>query len=62
MFRFIRSPYFKECYLESDKVMKENFPEWKKNKYIKDLNIKNRLFLQYYNLYTKKIFDLLIKK
>lgn len=62
MFRFIRSPFFKECYAESEKIMNEYFPLWHNNMYIKELGIKNRLFLKYYNLHTHKIFDVLIKR
>ena len=49
MFRFIRSPYWSECYKESCKVMKTFFPRWKKNKYIENLSDKNRIFLKWYN-------------
>lgn len=61
MFRFIRSNIFKELYLESNKFMTENFPDWKNNKYIKNLSLKNRIFINYFNLYTYPIFKLFIK-
>lgn len=61
MFRFIRSPFFAQGYEQSEKIMTEYFPSWHHNRYIKDLNWKNRLFLKYFNLRTKKLFDLFIK-
>lgn len=61
MFRFIRSPYLKDCYRKSCEVMKENFPSWKKNQYIKNLSNKNRIFLKCYNRFTACIFHAKIK-
>lgn len=61
MFRFIRSPLFDELYELSDACMKEYFPNWKQNKYISNLNSKNKLFLKYFNKTTKGIFTLFIK-
>lgn len=61
MFRFIRSPLFDELYDLANQVMKKEFPNWKKNKYIKNLSLKNRIFLLYFNKSTKGLFGLLIK-
>lgn len=49
MFRFIRSPYWKTCYEESERVMQDCFPHWRRNPYLKNLSVKNRLFLNCYN-------------
>ena len=61
MFRFIRSPYWSECYKESCRVMKEFFPHWKKNKYIENLSDKNRIFLKWYNRITAWAFHAKIR-
>ncbi|MEG0661239.1 MAG: glycosyltransferase [Anaerorhabdus sp.] len=61
MFRFIRSPLFSELYDMSEYCMKENFPNWKKNKYIKNLGSKNKMFLRCFSKETKGLFDLFIK-
>ncbi len=53
MFRFIRSPYTKELYAESERVMRAYYPEWRKNRYIGTLGLKNRIFLACYNKATK---------
>ena len=60
MFRFIRSNILKDLYIESDKIMNTYFPNWKDNKYIKNLYYKNRVFLNYFNLTTSFIFKLFI--
>lgn len=61
MFRFIRSPYWNECYTESKKVMRKYFPHWKKNKYINNLSKKNRIFLKCYNKLTAWAFHAKIR-
>lgn len=61
MFRFIRSAIFKELYLKSDEYMKRYYPDWKKNRYLKNLSYKNRVFLQFFNLNTAWLFKLFIK-
>ncbi len=61
MFRFIRSPYWKECYNESKKVMKKYFPRWKKNQYIQNLTKNNRIFLKCYNKFTAWAFHAKIR-
>ena len=62
MFRFIRSDRTEEYYAKSEEVMKRNFPGWKNNRYIANLNLKNRLFLQYYSPKTAWLFHPLIRK
>ncbi len=61
MFRFIRSPYWKECYNESKKVMKKYFPHWKRNQYIHNLTKNNRIFLKCYNKFTAWAFHAKIR-
>jgi glycosyltransferase involved in cell wall biosynthesis len=61
MFRFIRSSLFKDLYKESDKTMNTYYPNWKDNKYINNLSLKNIVFLKYFNLTTNVIFKLFIK-
>lgn len=61
MFRFIRSPLFDELYGMSLECMMEYFPNWKQNKYINNLNFKNRCFLKYFSKSTKPLFTILIK-
>lgn len=61
MFRFIRSPLFDELYDLSDSCMEDNYPNWKQNKYIKNLSLKNRIFLKIFNKKNKFVFDKFIK-
>ena len=61
MFRFIRSPYTKELYEKTSQVMNENYPGWKHNKYISNLNLKNRIFLQCYSPATAWLFNRVIR-
>ncbi len=61
MFRFINSDNFEELYKQSMLIMKEHFPKWKKNPYIKNLGIKNRLFLRSLNRYTKDFWQFVIQ-
>ena len=62
MFRFIRSPYAKELYEQSEQVMRTYYPDWRKNIYLSSLGIKNRVFLACYNKATAVVFDRLIRK
>jgi hypothetical protein len=62
MFRFIRSDKAREYYEKSEEVMREFFPDWKKNRYLSSLGLKNRLFLQWYSPAARWIFDPLIRK
>jgi len=62
MFRFIRSDRTRTYYEESEKVMKEYFPNWKANPYLNSLSFKNRLFLKLYSPLTSWIFDPMIRK
>ena len=62
MFRFIRSDNWKTYYDMSEQVMKEFFPEWKKNPYIASLGLKNRLFLRWYSPATAWMFHPLIRR
>lgn len=61
MFRFIRSPLFDELYELAENTMNKEFPHWKHNKYIKNLSLKNRLFLTGFTKKTKGLFGLFIK-
>ncbi|MBR4455839.1 MAG: glycosyltransferase [Solobacterium sp.] len=61
MFRFIRSSQWKTCYERSEAVMRENFPDWKHNPYLKNLGWKNRMFLQVYSPLTSGLFHTLIR-
>ncbi|MBP3891882.1 MAG: glycosyltransferase [Solobacterium sp.] len=62
MFRFVRSDYWEECFDESEQVMLRNFPNWRGNKYLENLNFKNQLFLDYYSKGTAWIFNYRIKE
>ncbi len=57
MFRVMHSSYFQGYYDQVQKVMHENYPNWKKNPYIRQLNYKNRIFLKGFSLKTKEIFS-----
>jgi hypothetical protein len=62
MFRFIRSDSAGEYYKRSEEVMRQYYPDWKKNPYLSNLNLKNRLFLMFYQPKTAWFFDPLIRK
>ena len=51
-YRFLVQDNYKELYNESEYFMKKYFSEYKNNKYIKYLNIKNRILLYTLNSYT----------
>lgn len=57
MFRFIRSDWQAECSRQVKQVMDSEFPNWKHNRYIKNLGWKNRVFLACYNKKTAAFFD-----
>jgi len=61
MFRFIRSPYWKELYEESGRVMSTCYPRWKENPYLSNLNFKNRIFLRFYGSGTAWLFNRAIR-
>ena len=42
--------------------MRQFYPDWKKNPYLSNLSLKNRLFLMFYQPKTAGIFDPLIRK
>lgn len=44
-FRFLRSDHYKELMPKAFEFVKSEFPQYRKNKYIKTFNLKNRLFL-----------------
>ena len=51
-FRFLRTDHYEELMSKAFAYVKKEFPNYKKNKYIKTFNIKNRLFLFTNNLKT----------
>ena len=51
-FRFLRTDHYKELMSKAFKFVKDYFPCYKKNKYIKTLGKKNELFLRANNLLT----------
>lgn len=57
MFRFIRSEHWQQYYDESERVMLACYPQWKHNRYLKNLNGKNRLFLQIYGKATASVYN-----
>ncbi|MFV0380332.1 MAG: glycosyltransferase family 2 protein [Anaerorhabdus sp.] len=61
MFRFMRSDNFEQLYRDSMKVMKKNFPKWKRNKYIRFNNDKNKYFLLCLNRFSKNILRFIIR-
>ena len=61
MFRFIRSNNWEKYYEDSELVMNTYYPNWKKNPYIDNLNMKNKIFLKFFNKATEPIFRAKIK-
>lgn len=61
MFRFLRSSLSVELTKLSDEVMLQHYPQWKKNPYIQQLGLKNRIFLKTYNLNTLPFYKKLIR-
>lgn len=62
MFRFIRSSSRKELYARSENVMHQYYPNWKNNRYLCNLNMKNRVFLKTYSPATAWLYDPLIDR
>ncbi len=60
MFRFIRSDYRKEATEMAISLMQNVFPNWRNNKYIKNLPMKRQLFLKYYCRNTAWLFKWII--
>ena len=54
--RFIRTNNYKDLYLHSINYMNTNYPKYKDNKYIKQLSIKNKIFIYTLNEYTLGIY------
>ncbi len=61
MFRFMRSSSLESLYDESNACMNEFFPNWKKNRYIERLSLKNKFFLMTNNKLTCKLYQKIIK-
>lgn len=61
MFRFLRSPLSRELLGLSDAVMRQEYPNWKHNRYLKNLSWKNRLFLKTLNRATLPLYRLIIR-
>ncbi len=57
MFRFIRSDWCQECAAKARDVMRNEFPNWRHNRYISNLGWKNRIFLACYNEKTAALFN-----
>lgn len=51
-FRFLRTSHYKELMAKAFDYVKEHYPNYKKNKYIKTFNFKNRFFLKFNNKLT----------
>lgn len=61
-FRFIKTKDYKEWYKISSQFMMEHFDNYKKNKYIKYLSKKNRLFINTYNPWTMVLYKEILKR
>lgn len=61
MFRFLRSPLSRELYAMSQQVMREHYPHWHRNPYLRQLNWKNRVFLRTMNAATLPLYRRLIR-
>ena len=61
MFRFLRSPLSRELYAMSQQVMREHYPHWHRNPYLRQLSWKNRVFLRTLNAATLPLYRRLIR-
>ena len=61
-YRFLVSDNYQKMYEETVLIMNDNFINYKKNKYIKYLSIKNKIFIKYLNKYTINIFRTYLMK
>ena len=61
MFRFLRSPLSRELYAMSQQVMREHYPHWHRNPYLRQLSWKNRVFLRTMNAATLPLYRRLIR-
>ena len=60
-FRFIKSDNYRLYYIKSYQFMIKYYKNYKKNKYIKNLGFKNKLFIKYLNNYNIKYVRRVIK-
>ena len=44
-FRFLRTDHYKELMSKGFEFVRNEFPQWKNNRYIKTLGVKNEIFL-----------------
>ena len=61
MFRFLRSPLSRELYAMSQQVMREHYPHWHRNPYLRQRSWKNRVFLRTLNAATLPLYRRLIR-
>ena len=61
MFRFVRSDAWKTYYDKSEQVMNRYYPDWRNNRYLANLNWKNRIFLRFYSEHTTRLFHRFIR-
>ncbi|MBR3127212.1 MAG: hypothetical protein IKF35_03040, partial [Solobacterium sp.] len=61
MFRFIRSDNWSEYYDMVQAIMRQYWPQWKNNRYIANLGLKNRIFLKWYSRGTAWLFHRFIR-
>ena len=58
---FLRSPLSRELYAMSQQVMREHYPHWHRNPYLRQLSWKNRVFLRTMNAATLPLYRRLIR-
>ena len=62
MFRFMRTERFPEYYAKATDILYACYPQWRKNPYICDLGMKNRIFLMTLNGLSARLYRPLIAK
>ena len=60
-FRFLRTSHYKQLCKKSFMMMKEYFPSYRKNPYLKIHSLKNRVFIWTLNHYTMGLYKMLLE-
>ena len=61
-FRFLRTDRYKDLLNKSFEYMNMNFPNYKHNKYLKDIDLKNKLFIKTNNRLTMKLWHMYLNR
>ena len=61
-FRFLRSSGYNSLLPEAIRLIKNTFPNWRHNKYLQKLSLKNRVFIHTISPFTAKLYKMYLEK